>query len=655
MPQSAGDSLESAARRQSAVPSRPEGGEGSAVLTHRTLSTRPEAGRPRPVGDQIPITACRACGNRTLLPILDLGDQALTSIFPSTRDEAVPRGPPELVRCSPEGCGLVQLRHTADLTAIHGDRYECRSGVRPYMVGHLRDRARAAAALVDLEPGDLVVDIGSNDGTLLRNFAPGGPTLVGVDPTGEKWRAHYPPHVDLIPDFFDLDTFRAHYGDRRARLVTSIAMFYNLPDPVAFMRDVHAILADDGVWMIEVSNLTSMLDSTAYDVMCHEHLGLYSLRVIEWMAEQAGLTVISAEITEVYNGSLCVVLARTPTRHRVDEAGIARIREEESRRGLHVMEPFEQFAARSLQRRAELREFLADSRDRGLLTLGYGASIKGNVILQFCGITEDDLPCFGDVSPEKAGGFSPGTGIPVVSGAEAKAMHPDQLLVLPWIYRAGFEERETPFREGGGKMIFPLPTLDIIRARHGPGAPPAFRPPLRPVPQGRTARHAARRRARDDTRRGLPPRVRTRARRHPRRRADGLRLRTARPWESVRGFEAEFAAHHGLPHCTSVDNGTNALKLALEALGVGPGAVPGRLLPGGARRARTDRRQRARPSQGRVRPPEAARGTRPARRGRRGHPARRGAPAPDGRRPRAPPGQPRQGGRVGDDRPRSRR
>ncbi|RBM17679.1 class I SAM-dependent methyltransferase [Streptomyces sp. PT12] len=408
------------------------------------------------------ITACRACGNSTLLPIVDLGNMALTSIFPRSRDEAVPTGPLDLVRCSPEGCGLVQLRHTADLTLIHGDRYEYRSGIRPYMVNHLRNKVEAATAVVDLQPTDLVLDIGSNDSTLLQAYPENGPTLVGVDPTGEKLREFYPPHIELIPDFFTRETFQEHYGDRKAKIVTSIAMFYNLPDPVGFMRDVHAILADDGIWMIEVSNLTSMLDATAYDVMCHEHLELYALKQIEWMAERVGLTVIRAEITEVYNGSLCVILAKTPTRYRVDEAALARLRREEADRGLDTMTPFDAFATRVRDHRDQLRDFLETSRRAGKTTLGYGASIKGNVILQYCGLTEEDLPCIGEVSPEKAGSFSPGSGIPVVTEEEAKALNPDQLLVLPWIYRAGFLERETEFMARGGKMVFPLPTLDIV-------------------------------------------------------------------------------------------------------------------------------------------------------------------------------------------------
>ncbi|MEU6393834.1 class I SAM-dependent methyltransferase [Streptomyces sp. NPDC046939] len=403
------------------------------------------------------IAECRACGNRSLLPVLDLGSQALTGIFPRSREEKVPVEPLELVRCSPEGCGLVQLRHTVDPSLMYGDSYGYRSGIRPFMVNHLRSKVEAVTGLVDLEPTDLVLDIGSNDSTLLRHYPADGPALVGIDPTGEKWRPRYPKHIDLIADFFSKEAFGARYGDRKAKIITSIAMFYDLPDPLAFMRDVHDVLDDDGVWMLEMSYLPSMLAATAYDVACHEHLEYYALRPIEWMAERAGLTVIRADVTDVYGGSLCLTLAKTPTRHKIDEAAIERLREQEEALGLDTAAPFEAFAARVREHRAELRGFLSDSRAAGKLTLGYGASTKGNVILQYCGIDESDLPCIGEVSPEKAGRFTPGTYVPIVSEEDALAQKPDQLLVLPWVYRDGYIEREKDFLAAGGKLAFPLP------------------------------------------------------------------------------------------------------------------------------------------------------------------------------------------------------
>jgi NDP-4-keto-2,6-dideoxyhexose 3-C-methyltransferase len=403
-------------------------------------------------------TECRVCRSRTLLPVLDLGTQALTGIFPRP-GETVPTAPLELVKCGPGGCGLVQLRHTADLSLMYGVHYGYRSSIRPFMINHLRGKVELLTGMVDLDSTDLVLDIGSNDATLLRAYPANGLTRVGIDPTGEKWREYYRDDIGLIPDFFSKAVFAERYGDRQAKIVTSIAMFYDLPDPVGFMADVRDILTDDGVWMIEMSYAVSLLQIPAYDAVCHEHLEYYTLRQIEWMAERAGLTISTAEITDVNGGSLCVTLVKDPARHAIATSGVERLRRQEAELELETMAPYEDFARRVRGHRAELRAFLDDSRAAGKLTLGYGASTKGNVILQYCGIDAGDLPCVGEVSAEKHGCLTPGTGIPIVSEEDAKARKPDQLLVLPWVHRGGFIEREQEFIARGGTLVFPLPSI----------------------------------------------------------------------------------------------------------------------------------------------------------------------------------------------------
>lgn len=406
-------------------------------------------------------TECRICGNSRLLSVLDLGNQALTGIFPRP-GQVVPSAPLELVRCGPGGCGLLQLRHTSDLSLMYGEHYGYRSSIRPFMINHLHRKVDELTGMVDLESTDLVLDIGSNDATLLKGYATDGLTRVGIDPTGEKWREYYPDDIDLIPDFFSTASFAEQFGDRKAKIVTSIAMFYDLPDPLGFMAEVHDILTDDGVWMIEMSYAGNLLEIPVYDAICHEHLEYYMLSQIEWMADRVGLTLATAEITDVNGGSLCVTLVKDPAKHKIDTAQIDRIRQREANLELDTTAPYDAFARRVNDHRDELRAFLDDSRAAGKLTLGYGASTKGNVILQYCGIGPEDLPCIGEVSAEKHGRITPGTGIPIVSEEEAKARRPDQLLVLPWGFREGFIEREQEFLARGGKMAFPLPSISMI-------------------------------------------------------------------------------------------------------------------------------------------------------------------------------------------------
>ncbi|MBX2798827.1 MAG: class I SAM-dependent methyltransferase [Myxococcales bacterium] len=410
------------------------------------------------------VDRCRICGNTELADILDLGNQPLSGVFPTERDQVVESAPLQLVRCTGDPnavCGLLQLRHNADFSLMYGEHYGYRSGLNQAMVRHLKGKVERLVEQVQLGPDDLVIDIGSNDATLLSAY-PTGPTLVGIDPVGPKFERFYPPHVRLIPEFFSADLVQERLEGRRAKVVTSIAMFYDLPDPMAFMADVHRVLADDGVWVLEQSYALSMLQANAYDIVCHEHLEYYALRQFEWMAERVGFRIVSAATHPIYGGSLSLTLAKSDSTHPTDTRGLATIREQEDRAGLHTAAPYEAFATHTQHHRDALRAFLDASARQGLRTLGYGASTKGNVLLHYVGIGTADLPCIAEVNEDKFGRFTPGTLIPIVSEARARALAPDQFLVLPWHFRDAIVAREQGFLQGGGKLVFPLPDLAVV-------------------------------------------------------------------------------------------------------------------------------------------------------------------------------------------------
>src|SRR2546427_9065525 len=178
------------------------------------------------------------------------------------------------------------------------------------MVSHLEDKARMLLGAVDLRPDDVIVDIGSNDGTLLSFFSGKNLCLLGVDPSAARWRGGYPVDSRLIADFFSADLFRSALGGRKARIVTSIAMFYDLERPLEFVREVADILADDGIWHLEQSYLPSMLRANAYDTVCHEHVEYYALAQIKWLADKAGLTILDVERNDVNGGSFAGRLGR---------------------------------------------------------------------------------------------------------------------------------------------------------------------------------------------------------------------------------------------------------------------------------------------------------------------------------------------------------
>ncbi len=345
---------------------------------------------------------------------------------------------------------------------MFGNAYGYRSGLNRSMVEHLNAKAARIKKFVSLNPGDLVLDIGSNDGTLLHAMAASGVTLAGMDPSGSKFLHYYPADACLIPDFFSAARFRQEFGPRRARVVTSIAMFYDLEAPFDFVRDVADILADDGVWIFEQSYLPSMLRTNSYDTVCHEHLEYYALRQVLWMTKRAGLKILDIEFNDANGGSFSIIATRSSAPYPEAIEAVGRVTQEEQTIGLDSPAVYSEFATRVRNHRIELPERLRKMKRDGLRVCGYGASTKGNVLLQYCGITRELLPSIAEVNEDKFGAFTPGTLIPIISEAEARQCAPDIFMVLPWHFRKNIIGKEQAYLQSGGRLMFPLPIIEIL-------------------------------------------------------------------------------------------------------------------------------------------------------------------------------------------------
>ena len=405
------------------------------------------------------IFACRVCGSSDLTPILSLGNQVLTGVFPSSKDESVTKGPLDLVKCDGE-CGLVQLKHTYDSSEMYGVNYGYRSGLNNSMIQHLKGIAAEIQNRISLKEGDLVLDIGSNDSTSLQNY-PEHLTLVGIDPVGVKFKNYYPSHIQLIEDFFSSEAVKNRLGDKKAKVITSIAMFYDLEDPVKFCKDIAECLDDNGVWVFEQSYLLSMIEAVAYDTICHEHIEYYALKQIEIILDRAGLKAIDVSLNNANGGSFRITAAKKNTSLTVNEANLNEIRELEKKNKLDEIGIYNQFRENTERHKEELRVFFDKAKEQGKKVFGYGASTKGNVILQYCGISEEDLPFIAEVNEDKFGKYTPGTLIPIQSEAELRKMKPDYFMVLPWHFKEGLIKKEIDFTNDGGKLVFPLPKLEV--------------------------------------------------------------------------------------------------------------------------------------------------------------------------------------------------
>ena len=401
---------------------------------------------------------CRVSGSRNLIPVLHLGEQELTGVFPRP-GEVVTRGPLELVWCPDSG--LLQLGHSFDPGEMYGDNYGYRSGLNASMVRHLTQKIHFLEKLAEIQPGDTVLDIGSNDCTSLKAYTTPSIKRIGIDPTGLKFKEYYADDVALVPDFFSAVNFRKA-SDKSAKIVTSVAMFYDLDDPIAFARDISSVLAPDGLWHFEQSYMPAMLRTTSYDTICHEHLEYYALGVVKTILEAADLKLVDVQMNAINGGSFAVTAAPKSSSRRANQAVIDWLLGQEDRMGLGTVRPFREFEDRVFRHKADLVRLLKVLAADGKKVLGYGASTKGNVTLQFCGVTTDEVAAIAEVNPEKYGRETPGTHIPIVSEAEAKAMKPDYFLVLPWHFKEGILQREQEFIAGGGKFIFPFPEIEII-------------------------------------------------------------------------------------------------------------------------------------------------------------------------------------------------
>lgn len=412
------------------------------------------------------ITKCRICGNDDLIPVLDLGVQALSGRFPAKDEPDPPKAPLELVRCNsfknPGACGLLQLKHSVSPGEMYQHTYGYRSGINNTMREHLKGIAQSVQARTDLHQNDIVLDIGSNDATLLKFFEIPGLRKVGIDPTGEQFLEYYPEDIELVSDFFNTSNYHMAVSHEQAKVITSIAMFYDLEEPMDFAKNIKEILHPEGIWVLEQSYMPTMLKMNSYDTVCHEHLEYYSLKQIDWIARNNALRIFDIDFNAINGGSLRVYVCHSNSGRKSNEKKIERILSKEEKLHLDSDVPYKEFNKQVFHLKNELIAFLNGGKDRGKSIYIYGASTKGNTILQFCDINDNLIVAAADRNPEKIGRRTPVTNIPIISEEEARKAKPDYFLVLPWHFRSEFIEREADYLKSGGRFIFPLPDIEIF-------------------------------------------------------------------------------------------------------------------------------------------------------------------------------------------------
>ena len=414
--------------------------------------------------------SCRICGSKNLTSILNLGDQYFANYSPKSND-VVPfeeKIPLELVRCDKsidaKSCGLVQLRHTTPPNLMY-DRYFYRSGINQTMTNNLNEIAKQAISKIKLNPNDIVIDIGCNDGTLLQNYKELPIRSIGFDPAKNMVQFSKQTGATIITEFFSAEEFIKNYGSEKAKIITSIAMFYDLEDPNKFVDDISKILHPDGIWILELSYLPLMLSQNAFDTIVHEHLEYYHLDALEFLLSKFNLKVVDIQLNDINGGSFRVVVQHKEK--SIDNKSlqhITELREKEKNLNLSTNQPFDDFIIKINDEKDKLVTFIKTEVSAGKTIHCYGASTKGNTLLQFYNLDKKLIQFIADRNPDKWGRKTIGTDISIISEEESHSMNPDYFLILPWHFINEFKEREKNYLKNGGKLLVPLPEFKIIQA-----------------------------------------------------------------------------------------------------------------------------------------------------------------------------------------------
>jgi SAM-dependent methyltransferase len=413
-------------------------------------------------------TTCRVCEGR-LDFVLSLGNHFVSN-FPGPDEGDGIKAPLELMTC--RHCTLVQLRHTVPPASMY-QNYWYRSGTNQSMRDALADITHKAEQLVHLEPGDAVLDIGCNDGTLLGSYRTRDLLRIGFDPAQNLAQYSKEIATTLVSTFFERDAYRQEPSLEGVcpRIVTSIAMFYDLEEPNRFVADIKEIMDRNGVWVVQMSYLPLMLKQNAFDNICHEHLEYYSLASMDSLLSRHGMRVVDVELNDVNGGSFRLYIRNDDAKddtfadatHRALAAErVDALRESERAIGLDSKVTYDDFAFRVERIKKDVVDFVQQQTAAGKKVFVYGASTKGNTLLQYFGLDKTLIGAAAERNPDKWGKVTVGTRIPIISEDEARAQRPSYFLMLPWHFIDEFQRRERDYLREGGRFVVPMPHFSLL-------------------------------------------------------------------------------------------------------------------------------------------------------------------------------------------------
>ena len=404
------------------------------------------------------INNCRLCNSRKIKQLINFGQICSSSTFPYKKLNYKKITPMIFGICNK--CKLAQLLHNYNLKELYNDNYGYRSGINPAMVKHLSGITKDIKKIVNFKKGDFALDIASNDGTLLKSYKLPRIKYVGIDPTISRFKNHYPKNFKTKPDFFSKKYYLNLSKKNKAKSITSIAVFYDIIKPSDFVADIKDILSRDGIWVMEQTYLPTLIKNFGYDSICHEHLTYFTLKQINYLCEKSDLRVFKTTLNPMYGGSIRVFICHKEAKFKTNFKSIQKCKKLESKyiNRKHLIN----FKKKIKYLSNKLNGLIKKLKKNNKTIHVYGASTKGNVILQYSKINKNYINYAADRNPLKWNRKMPGSNIPIISEKNSRSKKPDYYLVLPWHFKKEFITREEKYLSQGGKLIFPLPKIQIV-------------------------------------------------------------------------------------------------------------------------------------------------------------------------------------------------
>tara|TARA_B110000285_G_scaffold194195_2_gene223684 strand:+ start:1435 stop:2688 length:1254 start_codon:yes stop_codon:yes gene_type:complete len=399
---------------------------------------------------------CRNCKKKSFSLISKIGDQPISSIF-LEKKRYIKNYSLNLFECN--YCKLIQLSKIPGLQDMYGSTYGYKTSISGLMVKHLKNKFNRIKKLKILQQNPNILDIGSNDGTFLNFFANDlkKKNLTGIDPSANAFTKSYNKKIKVIVNFFNKESIKNYFKNIKFSVITSFAMFYDVEDPNSFCKNIYKLLDKNGIWVLEFSYFPLLLKNLTYDQICHEHVMYYTLNTFNNIIKKNKLKIIDYTLNEINGGSIEILCSKKNSNIKAMKTKIDKILIEEKKIS---NKDYDKFNLRIQNSKKNLQLFLKNIKKKEII--GYGASTKGNVILNYCGISNKNIPFICDANPTKIGKFTPGSHIPIISKIKMRKINPKYLLVLIWSFRSEVIEQEKKFIKKGGKLLFPLPDFHIV-------------------------------------------------------------------------------------------------------------------------------------------------------------------------------------------------